>query len=110
MLNLIGNQLGLSGGGGFWGAIGDLNNDFATLGLFIVVIFGAAWLISCVMYRAKLYDELGAPPNGIEVACALAVGQQDRPDQRRAAAIQSPAPLAPRGQTMIAKPKTECKI
>jgi hypothetical protein len=96
-LNLIGNQLGLSGGGGFWGAIGDLNNDFATLGFFIVGIFVAAWLISYVMYRAKLYDELGAPPNGIEIACAVAVGQQDRPDQGRAAALEPPAPWGSKG-------------
>jgi high-affinity nickel-transport protein len=46
MLNLIGNQFGLSGGGGFWGAIGDLNDNFGTLGLLIVGIFIATWLIS----------------------------------------------------------------
>ena len=31
-LNLIGDQLGLTDGGGFWGAIGSLNDNFGLLG------------------------------------------------------------------------------
>jgi high-affinity nickel-transport protein len=38
-LNLIGDQLGLTDGGGFWGAIGTLNDNFGILGYVIVGIF-----------------------------------------------------------------------
>ena len=43
-LNLIGDQLGLTDGGGFWGAIGDLNDNFGTLGYIIVGVFALAWV------------------------------------------------------------------
>ena len=55
-LNLIGDQLGLTDGGGFWGAIGSLNDNFGVLGYLIVGIFVAAWLISYLVYRANRYD------------------------------------------------------
>ncbi len=35
-LDLIGDQLGLTDGGGFWGAIGALNDNFGLLGYVIV--------------------------------------------------------------------------
>jgi high-affinity nickel-transport protein len=57
-LNLIGDQLGLTDGGGFWGAIGLLNDNFGVLGYVIVGIFIVAWLISYVVYRANRYDEI----------------------------------------------------
>jgi high-affinity nickel-transport protein len=57
-LNLIGAQLGLTGAGGFWGAIGSLNDNFGVLGCLIVGIFIAAWLISYVFYRVNRYDEI----------------------------------------------------
>ncbi len=57
-LNLIGNQLGLTDGGGFWGAIGSLNDNFGVLGYAIVGIFIAAWLISYLIYRINGYDEI----------------------------------------------------
>jgi high-affinity nickel-transport protein len=57
-LNLIGDQLGLSDGGGFWGAIGALNDNFGMLGYVIVGVFVAAWAISYVVYRVKRYDEI----------------------------------------------------
>ena len=57
-LNLIGDQLGLTDGGGFWGAIGSLNDNFGVLGYAIVGIFVVAWLISYVVYRANGYDEI----------------------------------------------------
>ena len=57
-LNLIGDQLGLSDGGGFWGAIGSLNDNFGVLGYLIIGIFIASWLISWVVYRARGYDEI----------------------------------------------------
>jgi nickel/cobalt transporter (NiCoT) family protein len=57
-LNLIGGQLGLTGGGGFWGAIGSLNDNFGALGYVIVGVFIAAWAISHVVYRINRYDEI----------------------------------------------------
>jgi nickel/cobalt transporter (NiCoT) family protein len=57
-LNLIGDQLGLTDGGGFWGAIGSLNDNFGLLGYVIVGLFVAAWAISYVVYRVNGYDEI----------------------------------------------------
>jgi|SRR5271166_2243378 len=57
-LNLIGDKLGLTDGGGFWGAIGSLNDNFGVLGYLIVGLFIFAWVISYVIYRAGGYDEI----------------------------------------------------
>jgi nickel/cobalt transporter (NiCoT) family protein len=57
-LNLIGDQLGLTDGGGFWGAVGSLNDNFGVLGYLIVGVFAAAWAISYVVYRINRYDEI----------------------------------------------------
>ncbi len=57
-LGLIGNQLGLSGQGGVWGAIGVINDNFGILGYLIVGAFVAAWLISMIIYRIKGYDAI----------------------------------------------------
>src|SRR5271155_1836231 len=57
-LNLIGDQFGLTEDGGFWGAIGAVNDNFGTLGYIIVGIFVLSWLISFLIYRAKGYDEI----------------------------------------------------
>jgi high-affinity nickel-transport protein len=57
-LNLIGDQLGLSGEGGFWGAIGELSDNFGMLGYVIVGIFVLAWFVSYVIYRVNRYDEI----------------------------------------------------
>jgi nickel/cobalt transporter (NiCoT) family protein len=57
-LNLIGDQLGLTDGGGFWGVIGSLNDNFGMLGYLIVGVFLAAWAISYVVYRINRYDEI----------------------------------------------------
>ena len=59
-LNLIGYQLGLTDGGGFWGAIGSLNDNFGVLGYLIVGIFIVAWLVSYVVYRINGYDKIEA--------------------------------------------------
>jgi nickel/cobalt transporter (NiCoT) family protein len=59
-LNLIGDQLGLADGGGFWAAIGSLNGNFGALGYVIVGVFVAAWAISYVIYRVNRYDEIEA--------------------------------------------------
>jgi len=58
VLNLIGDQFGLTGHGGFWGAIGALSDNFGILGIAIIGIFVAAWLISYAVYRVNRYDEL----------------------------------------------------
>jgi high-affinity nickel-transport protein len=57
-LNLIGDKLQLSGAGGFWGAVAELNDNFGTLGYLIVAIFLLIWLISYVVYRVNRYDEI----------------------------------------------------
>jgi high-affinity nickel-transport protein len=56
-LNLIGDQLGLTDGGGFWGAIGTINDNFGTLGYLIVGVFVVAWAVSAVVYRLKGFDQ-----------------------------------------------------
>ena len=38
-LNLIGDQLGLTDRGGFWDAIGDINDNFGVFGYVIIGIF-----------------------------------------------------------------------
>ena len=57
-LNLIGNQLGLTDGGGFWGTIGGVNDNFGILGYVIVGIFVLSWGGSVLFYKFKRYDEL----------------------------------------------------
>ena len=57
-LNLIGDQLGLTDGGGFWGAIGDINDNFGVLGYVIIGIFLVSWLGSVIFYKFKRYDDL----------------------------------------------------
>jgi nickel/cobalt transporter (NiCoT) family protein len=57
-LNLIGDRLGLTDAGGFWGAVGSLNDNFGVLGYLIVGIFIAGWLLSYVVYRVNRYDEI----------------------------------------------------
>ncbi len=57
-LNLIGDQLGLTDGGGFWGAIGAINDNFGVLGYVIIGIFLLAWIGSVAVYKFKRYDEL----------------------------------------------------
>jgi nickel/cobalt transporter (NiCoT) family protein len=59
-LNMIGGLLGLSDAGGFWGAVGSLNDNFGVLGYLIVGIFVAAWFVSYVVYRLNRYDKIEA--------------------------------------------------
>jgi high-affinity nickel-transport protein len=62
VLNLIGDQLGLTGTGGFWGAIGAINDNFGVLGYIIIGFFVLSCLISYVVYRVKRYDEVEVRP------------------------------------------------
>jgi len=57
-LNLIGDELGLTEGGGFWGAIGAINDNFGLLGYVIIGVFAVAWIGSVVFYKVMRYDEL----------------------------------------------------
>ena len=57
-LNLIGDQLGLTDGGGFWGAIGAINDNFGVLGYIIIGVFAVSWIASVAIYRLKGYDKL----------------------------------------------------
>jgi high-affinity nickel-transport protein len=53
-LNVIGNELGLHGG--IWSVADRL--DFGLIGVAIVAIFVASWVISTLFYRWKRYDDL----------------------------------------------------
>jgi nickel/cobalt transporter (NiCoT) family protein len=57
-LNLIGDQLGLTDGGGFWGAIGAINDNFGLLGYLIIGLFAISWAGSVAFYKFKRYDAL----------------------------------------------------
>ena len=55
-LGLIGGTFKLEGG--FWDAVGALNDNFGVLGYFIIGVFAASWLSSVLIYRAWGYDAL----------------------------------------------------
>ncbi len=57
-LNLIGDKLGLTDGGGFWGGIGAINDNFGLLGYIIIGIFALSWIGSVAFYRFMRYDDL----------------------------------------------------
>jgi high-affinity nickel-transport protein len=57
-LNLVGDQLGLTEGGGFWGAVGAINDNFGALGYVIIGIFVVSWAGSALFYKLKRYDDL----------------------------------------------------
>ena len=64
-LNLIGDRLGLTDGGGFWGAIGAINDNFGIVGYIIIGIFAVSWIGSVALYKFKGYDKLEAPAGAI---------------------------------------------
>jgi len=57
-LNLIGDQLGLMDGEGFWGGIGAINENFGVLGYVIIGVFALAWIGSVAYYKFMRYDDL----------------------------------------------------
>jgi nickel/cobalt transporter (NiCoT) family protein len=57
-LNLVGDQLGLTDGGGFWGAIGEINDNFGLLGYAVIGIFLLSWIGSVVFYKLMRYDDI----------------------------------------------------
>ena len=55
-LGLLGNQLALKGA--FWEFLSSLNENFNTIGFFIIGIFLGAWLLSVLIYRFMRYDDI----------------------------------------------------
>jgi nickel/cobalt transporter (NiCoT) family protein len=55
-LGLVADHLNLDGG--FWRAIAGLNRNFGSLGVLIIGLFIASWLVSMLVYRLKRYDEI----------------------------------------------------
>ena len=54
-LGLISDKLGLAGG--FWDAVGTMNDNFNSLGFFIIGVFIAAWGLSYLTYKMKRLDD-----------------------------------------------------
>ena len=55
-LGLLSDKLGLQGG--FWDAIGSLNDNLTNFGYAVVGVFLLSWIISTAIYRLKRYDDL----------------------------------------------------
>ena len=55
-LGLLGDQLSLKGF--IWDTIGSLNDNFNTIGFFIIGIFLGSWVLSVVIYRLMRYDDI----------------------------------------------------
>jgi len=55
-LGLAADKLQLKGG--FWDAIGALNDHFGIIGYLIIGLFAASWLLSMAVYKWRGYDEL----------------------------------------------------
>ena len=55
-LGLLADKLQLTGG--FWDAIGSLNDNFGVIGYVIVGVFIVSWLISAAVYRWQRFDDL----------------------------------------------------
>ena len=56
-LGLVGDHLNF-GDDGFWGFVGELNDNFNNLGFAIIGVFVAAWLVSFAIYKAKRLDDV----------------------------------------------------
>src|SRR5207253_350105 len=67
-LNILATELDLTGP--VWDQIGNLNNSFGLLGVFIVLLFLASWSISTIIYKVKRYDdfEVNMAPGSSEIA------------------------------------------
>ena len=64
-LNIIATELNLTGP--VWDQIGNLNNSFGLLGVVIVVLFLASWIISTVIYKVKRYDDIEVTTSSLHV-------------------------------------------
>ena len=59
-LGLLADRLGLSGG--FWQAVGTLNDHFGMIGYAIIGVFLASWLLSAAVYKWRRFEELEMRP------------------------------------------------
>ena len=55
-LSIVADQLNLKGP--FWEFVGNLSDNFGTIGYIIIGIFLLSWLISTIVYNIKKYDEI----------------------------------------------------
>ena len=44
--------------GSFWDGLAKVNNNFGTLGFFIVGIFAMSWIVSIAFYKWRRFDDL----------------------------------------------------
>lgn len=54
--SVIGDKFELKGW--FWNYVGQLGNDFGTIGYFIIGIFIISWLASTIIYKIQKYDDI----------------------------------------------------
>jgi len=59
VLSLIGNGFALAGT--FWDSVAALSANFNNLGLLVIALFLAAWLLSYLLYRARKRDRAALP-------------------------------------------------
>jgi high-affinity nickel-transport protein len=55
-LNILATELNWSGP--IWDQIGNFNANFGLIGVVIVLLFIASWIISTIIYKVKRYDEI----------------------------------------------------
>ncbi|WP_042268898.1 HoxN/HupN/NixA family nickel/cobalt transporter [Paraburkholderia heleia] len=58
MAALIGQEFDLKGR--FWGFVGNLSDNFGTIGYLVIGLFLVSWMISIAIYRIGKYDDLPA--------------------------------------------------
>ena len=56
VLGLLKDKLNLSGG--FWDLVGNLNDNFGSLGFIIIGVFVVSWAGSMIVYRLMRYDQI----------------------------------------------------
>jgi nickel/cobalt transporter (NiCoT) family protein len=59
-LGLLADQMHLTGR--FWNALGSLNDNFGTIGFFIVGVFVLSWVLSLAFYKWRRFDDLELKP------------------------------------------------
>ena len=68
-LSILATELNLSGP--FWDQVSNLNQNFGSLGVIIVGLFLASWVISTIIYKVMRYDDVeitrGSAPVGKEM-------------------------------------------
>src|SRR6202451_2528027 len=60
-LGMLGEHFHLEGW--FWEVIAKLNDNFGTLGYFIVGLFALSWIVSIAFYKWRRFDDLELEPN-----------------------------------------------